>query len=83
MLTENIHENMHQRPHLNQFWKPGDQDHILINLAASEICPGAKDTKEISMLSNVLSYFRCFVIGTWIPQSEMRALMCSLTRLVA
>ena len=26
--TKNLPENMHQRPHLEQFWEPGGQEHI-------------------------------------------------------
>ena len=28
MPTENLDENLHQRPHLEQFWEPGSQEHI-------------------------------------------------------
>ena len=29
MPIKNLPENMHQRPHLEQFWEPGGQEHIL------------------------------------------------------
>ena len=61
-------------------WWPGA--HFLLNLAGSGISPRSCKHNINAIFSNVLSYVRCFVIRTCIPQFRMRALTCSVAWLV-
>ena len=62
MPLQNLPENVHQRPHLEQFCESGGQEHIFANPVALEIMVDGHRQKETLISSTVMLYFRDFVI---------------------
>ena len=62
ITIKNLRENLHQMPHLEQFWEPGDQDHIL----DKSVWVG-----NFNKDMQTQTYSRCFAIGTCIHQFKM------------